>query len=207
MEGFDVTSYFYDSIELLRTKGDIILHSSFVRWSDDDEDYIKHFLAEEYQKEAVNYPGELPPFNESAAIWGAKTVFVASQLLMLRDIAELEFSKLLPPFDQQIDLGAILSCDLCLRFLPEIIEKAEDIDTYDGLIPILDDLLLNWSYSRIGRRLLDPTQEVEDIEPLRIKSMQILLVERIIERKAQHTVPNEIRLIVKPYLEINLNDE
>lgn len=207
MEGFDVTSYFYDSIELLRTKGDIILHSSFVGWSGDDEGYVKQFLADEYQKEAINYPGELPPFNEEAAIWGAKTVFVASQLLMLRDIAELEFTKLLPPFDHDIDLAAILSCDLCLRFLPDIIDTAEDIDTYDGLIPILDDLLLNWSYSRIGRRLVDPSQEVTNIDPLKIKSMQILLVERIVERKAQHTVPNDIRLIVKPFLEINLNDE
>lgn len=206
MDGLEVKSYFFDSIELLRTNGDIILHSNFVQWSEDDEEYAIQFLASEFQNEAVNYPGQLPPFNEAAAIWGAKTVFVASQLLMLRDIAELEFTKLLPSFDQKIDLSAILSADLCLRFLPDVIEQAEDIDTYDGLIPILDELLLNWSYSRIGRRLLDPKQEVPNIEPLKIKEMQLLLVERIVERKAQHTVPHEIRLIVKPYLEINLNE-
>lgn len=207
MDNFKIVSYFFDSIELLRTSGDIILHSSFVQWSEDDEEYVTQFLSEEYQKEAINFPGELPKFNEEAALWGAKTVFIASQLLMLRDIAELEFPKLLPAFDLEIDLGAILSSDLCLRFLPDIIEQAEDIDSYDGLIPLLDELLMDWSYSRIGRRLLDPNQKQRNIEPLKCKEMQLLLVERIEERNARFSVPNEIREIVKPYLEIDINEE
>ena len=100
MDDLKVISYFFDSVELLRTKGDIILHSEFVQWSEDDEEYVTQFLKKEYQKEAINYPGELPAFDGDAAIWGAKTVFVASQLLMLRDITELEFPKLVPAFDQ-----------------------------------------------------------------------------------------------------------
>ena len=207
MDGLEVISYFFDSVELLRTKGDIILHSKFIQWSEDDEEYVTQFLKKEYQKETINYPGELPSFNEAAAIWGAKTVFIASQLLMLRDIAELEFPKLLPAFDQGMDLGAILSCDLCLRFLPDIIEKAEDIDTYDGLIPLLDEHLLTWSYSSIGRRLHAPNQKLSNINLLKCKEMQILLVERIEQRKARYSVPNEIREIVKPYMEIDINEQ
>lgn len=207
MDDLKVISYFFDSVELLRTKGDIILHSEFVQWSEDDEEYVTQFLKKEYQKEAINYPGELPAFDGDAAIWGAKTVFVASQLLMLRDIAELEFPKLVPAFDQEVNLGAILSCDLCLRFLPDIIEKAEDIDTYDGLIPLLDQHLMAWSYSGIGRRLLEPNQKLSNIQPLKCKEMQLLLVERIEQRNAKYSVPNEIREIVKPYLEIDINEQ
>lgn len=203
---FNVTSYFYDTIELLRTNGDIILHSKFVQLTEDEEDYVTQFLAKEYLKESLSFPGDLPEFDGEAALWGAKTIFIASQLLMLRDIAELEFPNLLPPFDSEINEGAILSCDLCLRFLPEIVRQAEDIDTYDGLVPQLDLLLASWSYSGIGRRIIDPSIELSNTELLKSHAMQILTVDRVVQRKAQNSIPIEIREIVKPYIEIELNE-
>lgn len=204
---FNVSSYFFDTIELLRTKGDIILHSSFVQWSEDDEEYVTKFLEEEYNKEACNYPGMLPAFRPEAALWSAKTVFLSAQLLMLRDIPEVEFPKLLPPFNAEINLGAVLSGDLCLRFLPEIIEKAEDIDTYDGLIPLLDNLLLDWGYSSVGRRFADTDAQLRNTEVLKTKEFQLLLIERIVERNAQHAIHQELREIVQPYLEIDINEQ
>lgn len=203
---FNITSYFYDSIELLRTNGNIILHSKFIQLSEDEEDYVTQFLAVEYLKEAHSFPGKLPEFDGKAALWGAKTVFIASQLLMLRDIPELEFPNLLPPYDSEINESAMLSCDLCLRFLPEIIEHAEDIDTYDGLIPQLDMLLANWGYSGIGRRISDASITLSNIDVLKSHAMQILTVDRVVKRKAECSIPNEIREIVKPYIDIELND-
>jgi hypothetical protein len=203
---FNVTSYFYDSIELLQTSGNIVLHSKFVQVSEDEEDYVTQYLSMEYEKEAFNFPGVLPDFDAKAALWGAKTIFIASQLLMLRDIPEKEFSKLLPSYEHEVTIGSVLSCDMCLRFLTDIIRAAEDIDTYDGLIVILDKLLSQWSYSSIGRRFVDDSIEISNSELLKSSSMQILTVDRVVERKAQHSIPSEIREIVKPYIEIELNE-
>jgi len=203
MNEFDITSYFFDSIELLRTKGDIVLHSELVQISEDEEEYVTRFLAQEYENEGVNFPGKLPPFDGEAALWGAKTVFIASQLLMLRDIPEIDFPKLLPNFDGEMSLSAILSCDLCLRFLPDIIDKAENLDTYDGLIPLLDKHLLTWSYSGIGRREPTPFVELNHLDLLKSRDMVILLVERVINRNAVFTAHSQIREIVKPYLDNN----
>lgn len=203
MNDFDITSYFFDSIELLRRQGDIILHSQFVQISTDEEEYITQFLAQEYEQEGVNFPGVLPPFDGHAALWGAKTIFVASQLLMLRDLPSRDFPQLLPAYQGEVNHSAILSCDLCLRFLPDIIEKAEELDTYDGLIPLLDEHLCSWGYSGIGRRKIDPSAKLMHVDLLKSREMIILLVERVINRKAMHSVQHEIREIVKPYLDNN----
>lgn len=200
---FNVTSYFYDSIELLRTKRDIIIHSSFVQISEDDEQYVTSFLENEFQKERCNFPGELPEFNANAAIWGAKTIFIAAQLLMLRDIPEKEFDLLLPMYSGEINESTVLSCDLCLRFLPEIIEQAQDIDTYDELIQRLEKLLSDWTYSAIGFRNSTFFNEEIDTNPYKSQAMRILLAERIVRRKSLHRIPESIKEIVKPYMGIN----
>jgi hypothetical protein len=203
---FDITSYFYDSIELLRTSGNIVLHSKFIQVSEDEQEYVTQFLSKDFENEELNFPGKPPKFDAKAALWGAKSIFIASQLLMLRDISETEFPELLPIYTGEVDESAMMSCDMCLKFLPEIIEQAEDIDTYDGLIPHLEKLLAPWCYSGIGRRLIDPSITFSNIDVLKSHPMQILTVDRVVQRKAHYRIPQEIKEIVKPYIEIGLNE-
>lgn len=200
MKDLELTSYFFDSIELLRTKGDIILHTEFIQWSQDDEEYVTRFLSEEYQREAINYPGEIPDFNSEAALWGAKITFVAAQLLMLRNVKDLVFNNSLPDFEGEMSLSAVLSADLCLKFLPEIIDKAADIDPYDELIEWLENILLKWHFSGIGRRIETPQEPIKHLELVKDSSMMLLYSDRIVKRGAMHSVHQEIKEIVKPFL-------
>ncbi|NVK63019.1 MAG: hypothetical protein HWE22_00480 [Flavobacteriales bacterium] len=203
MNEFDITSYFFDGIELLRMKGGIVMHSEIIQISEDEEEYVTRFLKQEYESEGVKFPGKLPPFDGEAALWGAKTVFVASQLLSLRDNSELDLPQLLPKYDGEMSVSAILSCDLCLRFLPKVIEKAEHLNTYNGIIQRLDSFLLTWSYSGIGRQPTNTSESLNYLDLLKSRDMIILLIERIIKRKALYTVHRQIREIVKPYMDNN----
>lgn len=200
MKDLQLTSYFFDSIELLLTKGDIILHSEFVQWSEDDEEYVTRFLSDQYQKEAIHYPSELPVFNEEAALWGAKITFVAAQLLMIREVEGLDFNTALPDFQGDMSVSELLSADLCLKFLPKIIEKAAEIDPYDELIEWLDKILFKWHYSGIGRRIVDDSATIENLDVVKDPLMLLLYSDRIVKRDAVHSVHHEIKEIVKPLL-------
>lgn len=200
MNNFEPTSYFFDSIQLLRTEGDIILHSKFVQWSEDEEEYVVEFLSNEYKKERIHYPDGLPDFDKSAALWGAKITFISAQLLMLREVEGLDFNKVLPHFEEEMSISAILSADLCLKFLPEIIEKASDIDPYDELIEWLDEILINWPYSGIGRRNVDDRDGIKHLDLLKDHLMILVYSDRVVKRRAVHRIPQEIKEIINPLL-------
>ena len=56
---------------------------------------------------------------------------------------------LLPSYTGSKDAGAIVSADLCLRFVPALLHKAKEIDSEDPLIPFLEEMLQEWHFSGI----------------------------------------------------------
>jgi len=200
MDNFEPTSYFFDSIQLLRTEGDIILHSKFVQWSEDEEEYVAEFLSNEYKKELIHHPNGIPDFDKPAGLWAAKITFVSAQLLMLREVEGLDFNIALPKFDGEMSVSTILSADLCLKFLPEIIEKASEIDPYDELVDWLDQVLINWPYSGIGRRNIDDKEEMKHLNLLKDPLMVLLYSDRTVKRNAVHRIPQEMKEIINPLL-------
>ena len=186
---------------MLCLRGDMILHSSFVAASEDEDEFVIQLLQKEYGKFALHFPGTLPDFDPDAALFGAKTVFTAAQLLLLRDVPESGFEQYIPVYAGNMHLGAVLSSDLCLRFLPEIIDHAHHIDRHDDLVPHLEFLLNAWPYSSIGRRFVSELPAPENVEVLHTESMRILCSERVIERQAQHRLSEEMKQFVQPFIE------
>jgi len=191
---------FLDTIYHLRTIEQVILYDKIMTISKAEENEIILFLETEFEKEILEYPGIAPNFNSQAALWAAKTVYLAAQLLLNREHKISDLSLLLPEHKVN-DASAILSADLCLRFLPQIIEKIKKIDPEDLIIPILEKHLFQFHYSAIGSEIIS-----ENIDYGNISENECLLqlyLDRIVQRKAIKWAQSDF---IQKQLEIGFGD-
>ena len=173
--------YFYETIYQLRANEEIILYDKLLYFKGDDEALVKEFLQIEFDVESENHPFSTPKYNAESALWAAKIVYTACQILLYREHKEAELTDLLPLFSQPITTEAILSADLCLRFLPQILAEAKLIDPEDHVIPILENILNQCHYSGIGIIL---ALENLDFDPIFSNPcLEQLYIDRVIETK------------------------
>ena len=170
--------YFLKMIRHLRQQEETMLYSNMLVISEKEADETIDFLRGEYEAESLDYPYEAPEFCPEAALWAAKTIYIAAQLLLYRENKNEELATLLPDFPGEADASAMLSADLCLRFLPDTLFQLRLIDSQDLLIEVLESKLHAWHYSGIHYGL-----DVEKIDLTSIASdlcLQQLYVNRII---------------------------
>ena len=136
-------------VEGLRKSENILLYGKIGEIKLDEENKIIEFLHQEYLTEQINYPYNPPSFDEAAALWASKTVYIIAQLLLYREQKGEELDMLLPSYTGSKDAGAIVSAALCLRFVPALLHKAQEIDSEDPLIPFLEEMLQKWHFSGI----------------------------------------------------------
>ena len=146
-------SQFYNTVFHLRQAEEIILYDRLLVFTPEDDELVKDLLKIEYETESPGYPFAAPAFDAAAALWGAKTIYTACQLVLYRENKTAELPELLPPYKGDINASAMVSVDLCLRFLPEVISSARNIDPEDSLVEIIENLLTQWHYSGIGHPL------------------------------------------------------
>jgi hypothetical protein len=174
-------NYFLSTICHLRSHEEMLIYDRFASITIKDEQAVGDFLREEYERECIAFPGTAPRFEPEAAIWAGKIVFNASQLLLSREKGEKDVLQLLPPFAGMKTPAAVLSADLCLRCLPDVIAKAGEITPDDPLIPRLEGILWEWHYSGVGYF----TGEGFDWEPIAGNDCLLqLYIDRVIDRKA-----------------------
>lgn len=196
-----VKSSFLDTIYHLRTIEQIILTDKLITISKGEENDTISFLETEYERETLEYPGTAPKFNSDAALWAAKTVYLAAQLLLHREHKISDLDLLLPDFNGIQDESAILSADLCLRFMPQILAEMKRIDADDLVIPILEKHLYYFHYSAIGFEI-----EIEKINFDIVATndcLQQLYIDRIVHRKAIKFTESDF---IKKQLEIGFGD-
>ena len=128
----------------------MLIYDRYTSTTGADSAAVGNFLRTEYEKETVGFPGYPPAFVEEAAVWAAGIVFNAAQLLLLRASNEKDVEQLLAAYPAAVDAGAILSADLCLRCLPDVIAQTSEITPDDPLIPLLEGILWEWHYSGVG---------------------------------------------------------
>lgn len=172
---------FLHTIFQLRRAEDLVLYSRLVAADPDEALLVTDLLEEDYALECLEYPGTPPAFEAGAALWGARTLYMAAQLLLYREHKKEELPDLFLSYKDNVNPGVILSADLCLRFLPRIRMEMHRIDPDDALIPIVDDILLAWPYSAIG--CISNSPEVDFSNVLTDICLAQLYVDRIITRK------------------------
>jgi len=137
-------------LQHLRQNENIMLYSNLLQVSEEHEAEAADYLKTQYNQEATDYPFTAPDFDKAAALWGARTVYIAAQLMLYREHKVADLENMLPVFTGEITANAMLSADLYLRFLPGIINHLKLIEPEDGLIPILEKHLHTWHYSGIA---------------------------------------------------------
>lgn len=174
-------SYFLLMLKNLRQNEEILLYANILAIDESDSNNALDFLENEYKKESIGFPYTAPTFNKESALWAAKAIYIAAQLMLYRENKSVELSKLLPDYNGEINASSILSADLCFRFLPDIIMQLKIIDADDALISILENYVAKWHYSGINYKL-----EVHQLDFSNITSnqcLQQLYINRIIEHK------------------------
>lgn len=175
-------------VQHLRQHEEVMLFGNILHIDEADAVETVAYLQEEYRTESLEYPYTAPPFDAAAALWAAKTMNMAAQLLLYRENKPDDLSSLFPPFGREIDKASMLSADLCLRFLPDTLRELKIIDSLDSLILILEDILSQWHYSGIHYPLDFSKVDLE--AGLADPCMRQLYLDRIIHYKnislAQH---------------------
>lgn len=194
-------NYFLDTIRHLRSQEEMVVYDRFTPEGLSGDEAVIGFLMEEYERESPEYPGTRPEFDPGAALWAARTTYTAAQFLLFREKGIPETMRYLPHCDAMVTPGAILSVDLCLRFLPSIMEKAREISAEDWLVPILEEHLQAWHFSGIGYPL--KTDQLVWTGILTNDCIMQLYVDRVIDRKAR--VLAELP-VLKPAVDAVLGD-
>jgi hypothetical protein len=194
-----VTDYFLQTLYTLRNREEILLYEHAVLVPAAELELAAAFLETEYDNECLGYPGKAPAFDAAAATWAAQTVYIAAQLLLYRKDREADLPAMLPAYEGAVTPGAILSADICLRFLPDVVQMAGNIDADDILITILEAHLQHWHYSAIGHGT-----EVEGLDFSVISTNPCLLqlyADRVMARKDRRLAAHaQIAPVVKAAL-------
>ncbi|HAA14343.1 MAG TPA: hypothetical protein DCE41_22720 [Cytophagales bacterium] len=141
---------FLATLDRLRTQEALVLQPVLPQVSGEDLQMAGDYLEQEYDREKLEYPEGVPPYDAEAACWAATTVFFAAHLLLHRQDLPEALPKYLPPFVGDITPGGVLSADLCLRFLPHLLKKGYQLDPDDEIVPLLEGYLRRFGYSGLG---------------------------------------------------------
>jgi len=175
-------SPFLDTLFLLRKEGTLTIFSDLKTLTEKEEKEAEDFFESEFEKERLDFLSDKIPFNKEAAIWAAKILYHSAQLYLIRKDTAKDLEKLIPQYRGEKDVSAILSADLSLRFLPQLLDALQIADSTDPLVKILENILQQFHYSGIGLDL--NLENINWEEELKNKTYRKLYLERIVEKKA-----------------------
>lgn len=174
-------SPFLDTIFLLRKNECITLFSNIPTISPKEEEEAQLYFEAEFEKERLEFLSDQITCNKITAVWAAKVLYHSAQLYLVREKTANNLENLIPKLKETRDISSILSADLSLRFLPDVIMALNSVDPEDPLIKILEDILTEFHYSAVGYDL--ELKEVNWEEELKDKTYRKLYLERIVEKK------------------------
>ncbi|WP_318848623.1 hypothetical protein [Chryseobacterium sp. JV558] len=177
----ETKSPFLDTIFLLRKEECITLFSSLQQISPQEEAEAGDYFETEFEKERLEFLSDQLTCNKETAVWSAKILYHSAQLYLIRENTQKNIENLIPAFKGSRDISSILSADLSLRFLPQVITALNVVDSEDPLISMLEDILMQFHYSGIGYDL--DLKNVNWQEELKDKTYRKLYLERIVEKK------------------------
>lgn len=176
------TSAFLDTLFLLRKEECITIFSDVKEISKKEEQDAADYFETEFEKERLEFLSDQLSCNTETAVWAAKVLYHAAQLYLIRRDTAKDLDKLIPPFKGRVDISSILSADLSLRFLPQIMLALQNADPEDVLIKMLENILQQFHYSGIGYDL--DLEKINWEEELKDQTYRKLYLERIVEKKA-----------------------
>ena len=175
-------SPFLDTLFPLRKEGALTIFSDLKTLTKKEENEAEDFFESEFEKERLEFLSHQISFNKESAIWAAKILYHSAQLYLIRKDTAKDLEKLIPQYQGEKDVSAILSADLSLRFLPRLLDALQVADSTDHLVKMLENILHQFHYSGIGLDL--NLEKINWEEELKDKTYRKLYLERIVEKKA-----------------------
>lgn len=175
-------SLFLDTLFLLRKDECITIFTDLQEISKKEEEDAADYFESEFEKERLEFLSDQINCDSETAVWAAKVVYHSAQLYLIRKDTAKDLEKLIPQFKGKRDTSSILSADLSLRFLPQIISALQNADPEDPLIKMLENILTQFHYSGIGWDL--DLEKINWEEELKDKTYRKLYLERIVEKKS-----------------------
>lgn len=189
-------SPFLDTLFLLRQEGCITIFSDIHEISKREEEDAMDYFQAEFEKERLEFLSDTIVCDTETALWAAKVVYHSAQLYLIRENTAKDLNKLIPSFKGKREISALLSADLSLRFLPQIVSALQRADPEDPVVKMLESILKQFHYSAIGSDL-DP-EGINWEEELKDKTYRKLYLERIMEKKVYQLaeIPYINRLLI-----------
>lgn len=178
----ETRSPFLDTLFLLRKEGTMTIFSDIKSISQKEEQDAADYFESEFEKERLEFLSDKINCDRETAVWAGKVLYHSAQLHLIRENTAKDLSELIPLFKGKREINSILSADLSLRFLPQIISVLQDVDPEDPLIKILENILQQFHYSGIGFDL--DLEKIDWEEELKDKTYRKLYLERVVENKA-----------------------
>jgi hypothetical protein len=175
-------SPFLDTLFLLRKDECITIFTDLHEISKKEEQDAADYFESEFEKERLEFLSDQINCDREMAVWAAKVFYHSAQLYLIRKDTAKNLEKLIPQFNGKRNVSSILSADLSLRFLPEIIYALQNADPEDPLIKMLENILQQFHYSGIGFDL--DLGKINWEKELKDKIYRKLYLERIVEKKA-----------------------
>ncbi|MBK1895372.1 hypothetical protein [Chryseobacterium paridis] len=176
------TSPFLDTLFLLRKEEHIILFSNIQTISEKERQDAADYFESEFEKERLEFISDQLTCDQETAVWAAQILYHAAQLCLIRENTAKDLDHLIPEFIGSKNISSLLSADLSLRFLPQVIMTLQTVDPEDSLIERLEQILLQFHYSGIGYEL--DIEKINWQEELKDPTYRKLYIERIVEKKA-----------------------
>lgn len=178
----ETKSPFLDTLFLLRKDECITIFSDLKEISKKEEQDAADYFESEFEKERLEFLSDQISCNKETAVWAAKVLYHSAQLFLIRENTAKDLNKLIPQYKGMRDISSILSADLSLRFLPQIIAALQNTDPEDPLIELLENILHQFHYSGVGLDL--NLEKINWEEELKERTYRKLYLERIVEKKA-----------------------
>jgi len=175
-------SQFLDTLFLLRKEECITIFADIQKISPKEEQDAADYFESEFEKERLEFLSDQINCDHKTAVWAAKVLYHSAQLYLIRENTAKDLKKLIPSFKGARDISSILSADLSLRFLPQVITALQNTDPEDPLIKLLENILHQFHYSGVGFDL--DLEKINWEEELKDRTYRKLYLERIVEKKA-----------------------
>lgn len=171
-----------DTLFLLRKEECITIFTDLQEISKKEEQDAADYFESEFEKERLEFLSDQINCDRETAVWAAKVLYYSAQLYLIRKDTAKNLEKLIPQFNGKRNVASLLSADLLLRFLPQIISVLQNADPEDTLIKMLENILRQFHYSGIGFDL--DLEKIDWEEELKDNTYRKLYLERIVEKKA-----------------------
>jgi hypothetical protein len=137
-------------IQDLVQQGKVTVEGEVIPFSEEDIQQSIVFLQEYYNINVNELTGTVPAFHAEAALWAARYLYRAVQLVLLRNLGNETVNDLLIAFDGEVSTETVLSVDLCFRYLGDLLALAKGLAPDDLLVKRLQEAAVQWPFSSVG---------------------------------------------------------